>query len=232
MEITVGPAYWPVLGWTSLLAFAQTVVDSADRVSRRGSVAGHDRGRAVRLARRRAPRRDARLAGRTARSTSSPAPAGGWTIATTIVGLLVGGVSRRMFADGAFVPAVLCGLAVLVRDLIFWIGDAHRRLPAGFRDRARARRALARAADRPGRVRLARRARPAWSPTRRRSSGTGTPDGGDRTRLRRRTRRWSRLLRSPACSRSRWSRSSCGSRRCSSCRARRSPRKRARTRSK
>ena len=25
-----------------------------------------------------------------------------------------------MFADGAFAPAVLCGIAVLARDLVFW----------------------------------------------------------------------------------------------------------------
>ncbi len=58
--------------------------------------------------------------------------AGGWTIATTIIGLLVGGVSRRMFADGAFVPAVLCGLAVLARDLIFWTVMRAEGFPPGF----------------------------------------------------------------------------------------------------
>jgi hypothetical protein len=37
-----------------------------------------------------------------------------------------------MFADGAFVPAVLCGLAVLIRDLMFWSIMRIEGFPPGF----------------------------------------------------------------------------------------------------
>jgi rod shape-determining protein MreD len=96
----------------------------AVRVSRRGAVAGHDRGRAVRGA----------LLGLPAGLLEDifAGTGGGWTISTTIVGLLAGAFSRRMFADGAFVPAVLCGIAVLVRDLIFWATMRVEGFPAGF----------------------------------------------------------------------------------------------------
>jgi len=131
MEITVGPAYWPVLGWTSLLAFAQTVV--VPLLAFRGAVPSLVTIAVVLYASRAGARHGAMLA--------LPAglledifggTGGGWTIATTVVALLVGGFSRRMFADGAFVPAVLCGLAVLVRDAIFWSVMRIEGFPPGF----------------------------------------------------------------------------------------------------
>ena len=131
MEISVGPAYWPVLGWTSLLAFAQTVL--LPLLAFRGAVPSLVTIAVVLYASRAGARRGAMLA--------LPAgllldifggTSGGWTIATTVVGLLVGALSRRMFADGAFVPAVLCGLAVLVRDLIFWGVMRIEGFPPGF----------------------------------------------------------------------------------------------------
>ncbi|GEM_PF-805472 len=131
IEITVGPAYWPVLGWTSLLALAQTVL--VPLIAFRGAVPSLVTIAVVLYAARAGARRGAML--------GIPAgllldifggTAGGWTIATAVVGLLVGGVSRRVFADGAFVPAVLCGLAVLVRDAIFWAVMRAEGFPPGF----------------------------------------------------------------------------------------------------
>jgi rod shape-determining protein MreD len=131
MEITVGPAYWPVLGWTALLGFLQTVV--VPLLAFRGAVPSLVTIAVVLYASRAGTRRGAMLA--------LPAgvledvfagTAGGWTISTTIVALLVGLVSRRMFADGAFVPAVLCGLAVLARDLMFWSIMRIEGFPPGF----------------------------------------------------------------------------------------------------
>jgi len=119
MEITVGPAYWPAFGWTSLLALAQTVV--VPLLAFRGAVPSLVTIAVVLYASRAGARRGALLALPAGLLEDIFAgTGGGWTISTTIVALLVGGFSRRMFADGAFVPAVLCGLAVLVRDLIFW----------------------------------------------------------------------------------------------------------------
>jgi rod shape-determining protein MreD len=131
MEITVGPAYWPVLGWTSLLAFAQTVV--VPLLAFRGAVPSLVTIAVVLYASRAGARRGAMLALPAGLLEDIFAgTGGGWTVATTIVALLVGGLSRRMFADGAFVPAVLCGLAVLVRDVIFWPIMRIEGFPAGF----------------------------------------------------------------------------------------------------
>ena len=131
MEITVGPAYWPALGWTSLLAFAQTVV--VPLLAFRGAVPSLVTIAVVLYASRAGARRGAMLALPAGLLEDIFAgTGGGWTIATTIVALLVGGFSRRMFADGAFVPAVLCGIAVLVRDLIFWSVMRVEGYPAGF----------------------------------------------------------------------------------------------------
>jgi rod shape-determining protein MreD len=131
MEITVGPAYWPVLGWTSLLAFAQTVV--VPLLAFRGAVPSLVTIAVVLYASRAGARRGALLALPAGLLLDIFAgTSGGWTISTTIVALLVGGFSRRMFADGAFVPAVLCGLAVLVRDLIFWSVMRIEGFPPGF----------------------------------------------------------------------------------------------------
>ncbi|MDB5070024.1 MAG: hypothetical protein JWM87_1135 [Candidatus Eremiobacteraeota bacterium] len=131
METTVGPAYWPALGWTSLLAFAQTVV--VPLLAFRGAVPSLVTIAVVLYASRAGARRGAMLALPAGLLEDIFAgTGGGWTIATTVVALLVGGFSRRMFADGAFVPAVLCGFAVLVRDVIFWSVMRIEGYPAGF----------------------------------------------------------------------------------------------------
>jgi rod shape-determining protein MreD len=119
IEIAVGPAYWPVLGWTALVTLAQTVI--VPLLAFRGAVPSLVTIAVVLYASRAGARRGALLALPAGLLEDIFAgTSGGWTVATTIVALLVGGFSRRMFADGAFVPAMLCGGAVLVRDLIFW----------------------------------------------------------------------------------------------------------------
>lgn len=119
IEIAVGPAYWPTLGWTALLALAQTVL--APFIAFRGGVPSLVAISVVLFASRVGARRGALLAIPAGLLEDIFAgTGGGWTIATTIVALCVGGLSRRVFADGAFVPAVLCALAVLLRDLLFW----------------------------------------------------------------------------------------------------------------
>jgi rod shape-determining protein MreD len=131
VEIAVGPAYWPVLGRTALLAFAQTVI--VPLFAFRGAVPSLVTIAVVLYASRAGARRGA-LLGLPAGLLEDifAGTGGGWTISTTIVGLLAGAFSRRMFADGAFVPAVLCGIAVLVRDLIFWATMRVEGFPAGF----------------------------------------------------------------------------------------------------
>ena len=131
MEISVGPAYWPALGWTSVLALVQTII--VPLLAYRGAVPSLVTIAVVLYASRVGARRGAMLALPAGLLVDIFAgTSGGWTIATTVVALLVGGFSRRMFADGAFVPAVLCGLAVLVRDLIFWTVMRAEGFPPGF----------------------------------------------------------------------------------------------------
>lgn len=131
VEIAVGPAYWPVLGWTTLLAFAQTVF--VPLLAWRGAVPSLVAISVVLYASRAGARRGAMLAIPAGLLEDIFAGTGGaWTIATTIVALLVGGLSRRMFTDGAIAPAVLCGVAVLARDLLFWMVMRFEGFPPGF----------------------------------------------------------------------------------------------------
>jgi rod shape-determining protein MreD len=119
VELAVGPAYWPVLGWAALLALVQTILVPVFMF--RGAVPSLVTIVVVLYA--------VRVGARRASLIAIPAglledifagTSGGWTISTTIVAMLVGGFSRRMFADGAFAPSMLCGIAVLARDVIFW----------------------------------------------------------------------------------------------------------------
>ena len=131
MEITVGPAYWPAFGWTTLLAFLQTVL--VPLLAFRGAVPSLVTIAVVLYASRAGARRGTLLALPAGLLEDVFAGSGGgWTISTTVVALLVGLFSRRMFADGAFVPAVLCGAAVLIRDLVFWSIMRIEGFPPGF----------------------------------------------------------------------------------------------------
>jgi rod shape-determining protein MreD len=131
VELAVGPAYWPVLGWTALLAFAQTAL--VPLFAFRGAVPSFVTIAVVLYAVRVGARRGALLAIPAGLLEDVFAgTGGGWTISTTLVALLAGGLSRRMFADGAFAPAVLCGIAVLARDLVFWSVMRIEGYPAGF----------------------------------------------------------------------------------------------------
>jgi len=131
VELTVGPAYWPVLGWTALLALAQTTI--VPLLAIRGSVPSLVTIAVVLYAVRVGARRGALLAIPAGLLEDIFAgTGGGWTLSTTIVALLVGGLTRRIAADGAFARAVLCAIAVLVRDAIFWAIMALQGYPRGF----------------------------------------------------------------------------------------------------
>ena len=131
IEIAVGPAYWPVLGWTALVTLGQTVV--IPLLAFRGAVPSLVTIAVVLYASRAGARRGALLALPAGLLEDIFAgTSGGWTVSTTIVALLVGGFSRRMFTDGAFAPAVLCGFAVLARDLVFWSVMRVEGFPYGF----------------------------------------------------------------------------------------------------
>lgn len=119
IEVSVGPAYWPALGWAALLVLVQTTF--APYISFRGAVPSLATIPVVLYCVRVGARRGSRLALPVGLLEDIFAGTGGaWTISTTIMGLCAGGLSRRVFADGAFVPAVLCALCVLLRDALFW----------------------------------------------------------------------------------------------------------------
>jgi rod shape-determining protein MreD len=131
IEVAVGPAYWPTLGWTALLALAQTVL--VPLFAFRNAVPSLVTIVVVLYAVRAGARRGALLgipAGLLEDVFSGGG--GGWTVSTTLVALLVGALSRRMFADGYVAPAVLCGVASLVRDLIYWAVMRVDGYPAGY----------------------------------------------------------------------------------------------------
>lgn len=131
VEVAVGPAYWPVLGWTAVLAFAQTVI--VPLLAWRGAVPSLVAVSVVLYASRAGARRGAMLAIPAGLLEDIFAGTGGaWTISTTLMALLVGVLSRRMFTDGALAPAVLCGVAVLVRDLAFWMVMRAEGFPSGY----------------------------------------------------------------------------------------------------
>jgi rod shape-determining protein MreD len=46
---------------------------------------------------------------------------GAWTISTTLVAIVAGMLSRGFFADSIPLVAVICAVATLVRNLLFWI---------------------------------------------------------------------------------------------------------------
>ena len=129
--MVVGPAYWPTLGWSALLVFVQSMF--APFVAFRGGVPSLAVIAVVLYANRVGARRGALLALPVGMLEDIFAgTGGGWTFATAVVGLCVGGLSRRVFADGAFVPAVICALAVLLRDLVFWIVMRLEGFPPGY----------------------------------------------------------------------------------------------------
>ncbi len=131
VELSVGPAYWPVLAVTALLALAQTTI--VPLLAVRGAVPSLVAIAVVLYAVRVGARRGAMLAIPAGLLEDVFAgTGGGWTLSTMIVALLVGGFSRRIFADGAFAPAVLCGIAVVVRDALFWTIMKMEGYPPGF----------------------------------------------------------------------------------------------------
>jgi len=131
IEVTVGPAYWPAFASAAALLLVQTMF--APYLSFRGAVPSLVTIPLVLYCVRVGARRGARLALPIGLLEDIFGGTGGaWTLATTVMGLCVGGLSRRVFADGAFVPAVLCALAVLLRNAIFW-GFMHvQGYPVGF----------------------------------------------------------------------------------------------------
>ena len=131
VEIVTGPAFWPSLGWTLACVLAQTTL--VPYAAFRGAVPSLPLIAVVLYASRVGARRGALLGIIVGALEDIFAGTGGaWTLSTTLIALAVGGLSRRTFVDGAFLPGVLCALAMLVRDLMFWSVMRLEGYPPGF----------------------------------------------------------------------------------------------------
>lgn len=131
IEIVNGPAFWPTVGWVALAVFVQTVL--APSLTVRNAVPSFAVIAIVLYASRVGARRGAALgviAGVLTDAVSGTG--GGWTIADTAVGLIVGGASGRIFADSVLSSTLLVGAAVLVRDAVFWAVMTAEGFPRGY----------------------------------------------------------------------------------------------------
>jgi rod shape-determining protein MreD len=61
----------------------------------------------------------------------STSTGGAWTIATTLVAIIAGALSRGFFADSLPLVSLITAIATLVRSLIFWIVMAFEGYPSG-----------------------------------------------------------------------------------------------------
>ncbi len=131
IEIVAGPALGPTIGLAVLGLFAQSVF--AQLLTFRAAVPSFVCIAVVLYAAKAGARRGALLgliAG--VLEDSFAVTGGGWTIATTLVALGVGGIGRTVFADGFIMPSVLVALAVLARDAVFWAIMSLEGYPRGF----------------------------------------------------------------------------------------------------
>jgi rod shape-determining protein MreD len=131
IEIVNGPAFWPTVGWVGLAVFAQAVL--APWLIVRHAIPSFVTIAVVLYASRVGTRRGAVLgliAGVLTDATAGTG--GGWTLADTAVGLIVGAASGRIFADSVLSSALLVGGAVILRDAIFWIVMSAEGFPRGY----------------------------------------------------------------------------------------------------
>lgn len=119
IEVVSGPALLPAVGFAVLALFVQTMF--AQFVTIHSAVPSLVTIAVVLYAAKVGARRGAifgLIAG--VLEDGFAGTGGAWTIATTALGLAVGGVSRTFFADGVAMLSALVGLAVLLRDATFW----------------------------------------------------------------------------------------------------------------
>jgi rod shape-determining protein MreD len=119
IETTIGPSFWPTVGWVALAVFAQATL--APLITFRGAVPSFVM-IAVVLYAVRVDMRRAAIIGLIAGALEDAlgAGSGSWMIATTLVAAGVGAIARGFFSDGFVILGALVGLAVAVRDFLFW----------------------------------------------------------------------------------------------------------------
>ncbi len=131
IEVVTGPALIPTIGWTVLAVFVQTVC--AGLLTEHAAVPSFATIAVVLYALKAGARRGALLAIIAGILEDSFAGSGGaWTIATTLMALAAGAVSRGFFSDGFPMLGAVVALAIVVRDTIFWIVMSLQGYPRGF----------------------------------------------------------------------------------------------------
>jgi rod shape-determining protein MreD len=131
IEIVSGPSFWRSLGFVALGLFVQTVF--APYLLVRSGIPSFVTIVVVLYALRLGARRGAVLGLIAGVLTDCVAGTGGaWTIAYTLLALLAGAVSRGFFADGMLLPSVAVGIAVILRNFVFWVVMSAEGYPRGF----------------------------------------------------------------------------------------------------
>jgi rod shape-determining protein MreD len=131
IEVVAGPALAPTVGLTVLAVFIQTMF--APYVTFHGGMPSLVTIAVVLYAAKVGARRGAVLGAIAGLLEDSLAGTGGaWTIATTVTALAVGAISRTFFADGFAMLGALVGIAILLRDGVFWSVMSIGGYPRGF----------------------------------------------------------------------------------------------------
>ncbi len=131
IEIVAGPSFWRGAGCVALGLFVQTVF--APFLVIRGGIPSFVTIAIVLYALRLGARRGAVLGLVAGVLTDAVAGTGGaWTLSYTLLALLCGAVSRGFFADGIVLPSLVIGVAVIVRNALFWIIMSAEGYPRGY----------------------------------------------------------------------------------------------------
>ena len=131
IEIVNGPSFWRSAGFVALAVFVQTAF--APFLIVRSGMPSFVTIAIVLYALRVGSRRGAALGLVAGVLTDAVAGTNGaWTIAYTLLALATGRVSRGFFADGAVLPSIAIGSAVILRSAIFWIVMSAEGYPRGY----------------------------------------------------------------------------------------------------
>ena len=131
IEIVSGPPFWRSAGCVALGLFVQTAF--APLLIVRSGMPSFVTIAVVLYALRVGARRGALLGLIAGVLTDCVAGTGGaWTLTYTLLALVCGAVSRGFFADGAVPPSLFIGVAVIVRNVVFWIVMTAEGYPRGY----------------------------------------------------------------------------------------------------
>ncbi len=131
IEIVSGPSFWRAAGCVALGLFVQTAF--APLLLVRNGIPSFVTIAVVLYALRLGARRGAVLGLVAGVLTDAVAGTGGaWTLAYTVLALAFGGITRGFFADGVVVPSLFVGVAVVVRNALFWVVMSAEGFPRGY----------------------------------------------------------------------------------------------------